>query len=87
MRHNPQLVYTDGVSERRPSRPTQLLAEANNINRTQRTKLKSFSEDDLITPTPQKQCTQLFEVTRQEDVQRANQIYDGIKRFCLEVRM
>ena len=87
LRHNPQLVYTDGVSEKRPSRPTQLLTEANNITRTQRTKLKSFSEDDLITPTPQKQCTQLFEVTRQEDVQRANQIYDGIQRFCRKVRM
>ena len=71
--HNPQLVCTDSVSERRPSRPTQLLTEANNITKAQRTKLKSFSEDDLITPTPQKQYTQLFEVTGQEDVHKESQ--------------
>ena len=86
MHHNPHLVCPDGVSERRPSRPTQLLTEANNVTRTRMTK-KCLSEEDLVTPTPQKQCTQLVEVIRQEDVLRANEIYDGIRRFCLEVRM
>ena len=87
MHCNPQPVSADDVSERRPSWPTQLLTEANNITRVRRTKLKSFSEEDLATPTPQKLYTQLLEVTRQEDVQRAKEIYDGIRKFCLEVRM
>ena len=84
---SPHPIHTDGVSERGATRPTQLITDANNVTRTlkPRTRTLSRSQEDIATPTPQKQCTQLIEVTRQEDVHKANQIYEGIRRFCLEV--